>query len=296
MYIPQKNYRITLSFYKYFEIKDTENFKNLLLNIFKYFKVFGRVYIAKEGINAQISILESYLCNMKKRIFLLHPKLENILMNKSLDNSKKSFLTLKIKIRNKIVSDGITDSSFNMYNVGKCLKPIEANEMMLSSDTLIVDIRNSYEYAIGHFKNSINIPENTFREQIKKMVSNLIRFRNKNILMYCTGGIRCEKATAWLKHNGFNKVFYIKGGIINYVRDSKKNKFPMLFKGKNFVFDLRMYEYVTNDIIGICYHCKLPYDIYINCKNSSCNLLFIQCFECSNIYNNYCSLKCLLTI
>ncbi|QTM69196.1 rhodanese-related sulfurtransferase, partial [Buchnera aphidicola (Hormaphis cornu)] len=164
---------------------------------------------------------------------------------------------------------------------------------ILNKNVIIVDVRNSYEYRIGHFKNSINIFANTFREQLHKIVFNLIKFKNKNIIMYCTGGIRCEKATAWLMYHGFNKVFHIKGGIIGYVNHAKKNKLPIFFKGKNFVFDLRMFEKITDDVLGSCYHCKKPYDIYINCKHSKCNLLFIQCLVCKTKYHDYCSLKCL---
>jgi len=294
MYFKQEKNRITVSFYKYFHVKNPETFRVALLDIFKYYQIFGRIYVADEGINAQISIFESNVYNMKKKIALLNPNLKKLLINKSLDNFRVSFLTLKIKVRKQIVSDGIINSSFNIFNVGKRLNAVEVNNMILRPDTILVDIRNSYEHAIGHFKNSINIPENTFRKQIKKIVSRLIDFKNKNILMYCTGGIRCEKATAWLKHHSFNKVFHIKGGIIGYVNDAKKHRLPILFKGKNFVFDLRMYERVTNDIVGECYHCKLPYDTYINCSNSSCNILFIQCQICRNIYNSYCSLKCSL--
>ncbi|BBI01288.1 hypothetical protein BUCNMO_283 [Buchnera aphidicola (Nipponaphis monzeni)] len=289
----QKNNRITVSFYKYFFIADPKILKNTLLCFFKKTKTLGRIYISQEGINAQISVLKNYFLKIKNFIYTLHIALKNVLINISLDNTRQSFVTLKIKVRKNIVNDGIVDINFNPNIVGKYLDASTVNKMFYSNDSIFVDIRNSYEYAIGHFKNSINILSKTFRQQIPKLVPYLNKFKKNNIILYCTGGIRCEKTTAWMLYNHFKNVYHIRGGIIGYVNEAKKNNLSILFKGKNFVFDLRMYETISNDCLGTCLNCKKSYDFYINCKNKKCNLLFIQCPCCFNTLNGYCSLKCM---
>ena len=116
--------------------------------------------------------------------------------------------------------------------------------------------------------------------------------KDRNIIMYCTGGIRCEKASAWMLHNGYKNVFHLEGGIINYVNQTREQSLENHFIGKNFVFDERLGERITDDIISKCHICGSPCDTHHNCANSACHLLFIQCEDCSKKLNNCCSSAC----
>lgn len=284
--------RLTLSFYKYFNIKNPQEYRDKIYENFYKYNVLGRIYIANEGINAQISIPENNYSFIKNFLFQLDSSLNNIRINKSLNN-QKSFWVLSVKVRKKIVSDGIKESFFHPSNVGIYIKSKQVNLMLNDKQTIFVDMRNSYEYAIGHFENAVEIKSLTFREQLQKVIKKMQYAKNKKIVMYCTGGIRCEKATAWMRFNGFKYIYHLEGGIIGYVHDAKKNNLPILFKGKNFVFDYRMSEKISDEIISFCNQCKKPSDIYVNCKNNSCHLLFIQCVQCFKIFNGCCSLQCM---
>ena len=153
-------------------------------------------------------------------------------------------------------------------------------------------MRNHYESEVGKFENASCPDADTFREELKLVIDEYQDTKDKRILMYCTGGIRCEKASAWMKHNGFNEVYHLKGGIINYVNQVKANSLENKFKGVNFVFDQRLHERVSDDVIASCHQCGKPADIHINCANQGCHLLFIQCDECAQKYNHCCSDKC----
>ncbi|ANZ22570.1 sulfurtransferase [Buchnera aphidicola (Diuraphis noxia)] len=284
--------RLTLSFYKYFNILEPQIYRDKIYENFYKYDVLGRVYIAKEGINAQISVPIKNYFFLKKFLYAFDSELNCIRINKSL-SSKKSFWVLSVKVRKKIVSDGINESFFNPKNTGVYIKSKETNIMLNDKETIFVDMRNSYEYAIGHFKNAVEIKSSTFREQLKNVIKIMKYAKEKKIVMYCTGGIRCEKATSWMLFNGFKYVYHIEGGIIGYVHDAKKNNLPILFKGKNFVFDYRMSEKISDDIISSCYQCKNLSDNYVNCKNNICHLLFIQCKNCANIFDGCCSFKCM---
>lgn len=120
--------------------------------------------------------------------------------------------------------------------------------------------------------------------------------KDTTILMYCTGGIRCEKASAYMLHQGFQQVFHLEGGVINYAQKVKEEGLPSLFIGKNFVFDERLGERITNDIIANCHQCGQPADTHTNCKNDGCHLLFIQCASCARIMDGCCSDDCLQTL
>ena len=138
----------------------------------------------------------------------------------------------------------------------------------------------------------MEVPSDTFREQLPMAVEMLKDNKDKNIIMYCTGGIRCEKASAYMLHNGFNNVFHLEGGIINYAKEVKENELESRFIGKNFVFDDRLGERITEDVIAKCHQCGTPADTHTNCKNDSCHLLFIQCEECSKKYDGCCTSEC----
>jgi UPF0176 protein len=222
--------------------------------------------------------------------------LNGVRLNIAVDDDGKSFWVLKIKIREKIVADGIEDPAFNMHTKGKYVDAAGMNELMQQPDTIVIDMRNHYEYEVGHFEKALEIPSDTFREQLPMAVDMMKGNEDKNIIMYCTGGIRCEKASAYMLHKGFKNVFHLEGGIINYARQVKENQLETKFTGKNFVFDERLGERITEDVIASCHQCGKPCDTHTNCKNEGCHLLFIQCPECAEKYQGCCSDACVETI
>ncbi|MCS6820144.1 MAG: rhodanese-related sulfurtransferase [Chitinophagales bacterium] len=283
--------RITLSFYKYAHIPNPELFRNTLYQKLSALEVLGRIYVSKEGINAQISVPEEKFEYFKTYINSLHI-LKGERLNIAIEQSHKSFFVLDIKVRNKIVADGLDDSSFDVTNTGKHLKAKEFNELCERPDSVVVDMRNHYEHEVGHFKGAILPDVDTFREALQKVESILQEHRDKHILLYCTGGIRCEKASAYLKHKGFEKVYQLEGGIIEYARQVKALGLENKFIGKNFVFDERLGERITDDIISSCHQCGKPCDNHTNCANDACHLLFIQCDDCKKKFEGCCSSKC----
>lgn len=283
--------RTTVSFYNYFFIEDTAQFRDQLYKGLEGLNVFGRVYIAHEGINAQVSIPEDNFESFKTFLYSIEG-LNGLRLNIAVDNDGKSFWVLKVKIREKIVADGITDSTFDMAKKGKYVTAHQFNELTSNKDTVVVDMRNHYEYEVGHFENAIEIPSDTFREQLPMAVEMLAADKNKNIIMYCTGGIRCEKASAYMLHRGFKNVFHLEGGIIHYANNVKEQQLPNKFHGKNFVFDDRLGERITEEIISNCHQCGKPSDTHTNCKNEACHLLFIQCSDCSERWQGCCSKTC----
>ncbi len=288
--------RTTVSFYKYFTIAEPQAFRDALYLALTTLNVFGRVYVAHEGINAQISVPASQYECMKQTLYAFDPALDNLRMNIALEDDGKSFWVLRLKVRDRIVADGITDDTFNPGNIGAYLKAAEVNAMLDDPDAVFVDMRNHYEYEVGHFDNALEIPADTFREQLPMSVNMLQSEKDKKIVMYCTGGIRCEKASAWMRHNGFEQVYHIEGGIIEYVRRAREQGLPVRFKGKNFVFDERMGERISQEVIAHCHQCGAPCDNHVNCKNEGCHLLFIQCPSCAEKFNHCCSTQCMATL
>jgi UPF0176 protein len=231
----ETEFRITISFYQYFFIEDPQAFRDELYKGLNELKVFGRIYIATEGINAQVSVPESNFESFKNFLYS-YPSLNGIRLNVAVDDDGKSFWVLKVKLRNKIVADGITDPSFDMANKGKYVNAEEFNQLTADPETVVVDMRNHYEFEVGHFENAIEIPSDTFRDQLPMAAEMLEDKKDKNIIMYCTGGIRCEKASAYMLHRGFKNVFHLEGGIIHYANNVKQKSLDNKFHGKNFVF------------------------------------------------------------
>jgi UPF0176 protein len=198
-----------------------------------------------------------------------------------------------VKVKPKIVADGLDDSSFDVTNTGAYLSAREINEYIDDPDAVVVDMRNAYESEIGHFEGAIKPDVDTFRDELKIIPELLKVHKNKKIALYCTGGIRCEKASAWLKHNGFENVHHLKGGIIDYKHQVEREGLPNRFKGKNFVFDERMGERIGDEIISYCHLCsKEKSDTHYHCKNSACHILFLGCDTCITKKNGYCSYRC----
>jgi UPF0176 protein len=253
--------------------------------------VLGRIYLAEEGINAQISVPDENLEALRTYLYSIEP-LNGLRLNSAVDDDGKSFYVLDIKVRRKIVADGIDDPNFDMANRGRYVNAEQFNELTQDPHTVVIDMRNHYEYEVGHFEHAIEIPSDTFREQLPMAADMMAADKNKNIIMYCTGGIRCEKASAYMLHKGFKNVFHLEGGIINYVNQVKEKALPNKFHGKNFVFDQRLGERVTDEIIAQCHQCGKPADTHVNCVNDACHLLFIQCDECSKEMEGTCSKEC----
>ncbi len=283
--------RTTISFYQYFPIEDPEQFRDELYIHLNALKVFGRIYVAHEGINSQISVPASNFEALKTYLYSIEP-LNGLRLNIAVDDDGKSFWVLKIKVREKIVADGIEDPTFDMANRGKYVNATAFNELTKDPDTIVVDMRNHYEYEVGHFEGAIEVPSDTFREQLPMAADMLKDAKDKNIIMYCTGGIRCEKASAYMLHQGFKNVFHLEGGIINYANQIKDAGLPNKFKGKNFVFDNRLGERITEEIIAKCHQCGKPADTHVNCANEGCHLLFIQCENCKKEWDGCCSKDC----
>lgn len=285
-------HRVTVSFYHYFFIEDTVQFRDELYKGLNALNVFGRIYIANEGINAQASVPQENFEAFKKFLYG-YPALNDLRLNVAVDNDGKSFWVLKIKVRPKIVADGIEDPAFDMANRGKYVDAAAFNELTNDANTIVVDMRNHYEYEVGHFEHAIEIPSDTFREQLPMAADMLADNKDKNIIMYCTGGIRCEKASAYMLHRGFKNVFHLEGGIINYANHVKQQALTNKFHGKNFVFDDRLGERITDEVISKCHQCGEPADTHTNCLNEGCHLLFIQCDECREMNRGCCSQACI---
>lgn len=283
--------RLTLSFYKYWHIADPMQFRDALYATWMQWDVYGRVYIAKEGINAQISLPTAHFETFKQHLYAI-PPLDNVRLNIAIEDDGKSFYKLKIKVREKIVADGLNDETFDVTNKGIHVDAALFNQLAAQPETVIIDMRNHYETEIGHFENAICPDVETFRESLPLIENMLEDKKDKNLLMYCTGGIRCEKASAYFKHKGFKNVFQLDGGIIEYARQVERKGLENKFIGKNFVFDERMAEKITADVISRCHQCGAPCDTHINCANDACHLLFIQCAACAKKYNLCCSTKC----
>ncbi|MDD2314105.1 MAG: rhodanese-related sulfurtransferase [Proteiniphilum sp.] len=284
--------RVTISFYKYFPITHPQQFRDDLYIRFDAMKVFGRVYIAKEGINGQISVPRNNLEAFRTALYGADPALNGIRLNVAVDDDGKSFWVLRMKVRNKVVADGIDDPTFDPSKTGRYLTAREYNEITGQPGTIVVDMRNHYEYEVGHFENAIEVPSDTFREQLPMAVDMLKEYKDSTIVMYCTGGIRCEKASAYMLHNGFRNVCHVEGGILEYVRKAREEHLPMKFIGKNFVFDERLGERISEEVIACCHQCGEPCDTHTNCRNEGCHLLFIQCNRCAAEMNGCCSDDC----
>ncbi|MDB4588720.1 rhodanese-related sulfurtransferase [Flavobacteriaceae bacterium] len=285
--------RLTVSFYKYFKIKNPEDLRNQLFLFWDRIDVLGRIYVANEGINAQLSIpadnFEAFKLHLDTINFL-----KNVRLNIAIEHDLFSFLKLKVKVRDKIVSDGLNDDTFDSSDIGIHVNASEFNSLIEDDNTVVVDMRNHYESEIGHFKNAVTPDVDTFRESLDLIEEDLKDHKEtKNLVMYCTGGIRCEKASAYYKHKGFKNVYQLEGGIINYAREVAAEGIENKFIGKNFVFDQRRAEKISEDVIASCHQCGKPADIHVNCANDGCHLLFIQCDVCKVSMENCCSSGCM---
>ncbi|WP_224488278.1 oxygen-dependent tRNA uridine(34) hydroxylase TrhO [Robertkochia flava] len=284
--------RLTISFYQYHHIQNPDDFRDQLFLEWDALEVLGRIYVAHEGINAQLSLPAENFEAFKKHLDSID-FLEDVRLNIAIEQDNFSFLKLKIKVRDKIVADGLDDASFDVTNKGVHLDAQGFNQILEDPNTVVVDMRNHYESEIGHFRNAITPDVDTFRESLPIIEEDLKEHKeDRNLVMYCTGGIRCEKASAYYKHKGFRNVYQLEGGIINYFRQVQEMGLENKFIGKNFVFDDRRAERISDDVIASCHQCGKPCDTHVNCANDGCHLLFIQCEACAAEMDRCCSDRC----
>ncbi|WP_341216701.1 rhodanese-related sulfurtransferase [uncultured Wocania sp.] len=284
--------RLTLSFYQYAKITNPQEFRDQLFIAWNALDVLGRIYVAHEGINGQLSLPADRFNEFKTHLDTID-FLKGIRLNIAVEQDNMSFLKLKVKVRHKIVADGLNDDTFDVTNKGIHVDADKFNNLIEDDKTILVDMRNHYESEIGHFKNAVTPDVDTFRESLDIIEADLKDHKeDKNLVMYCTGGIRCEKASAYFKHKGFKNVYQLEGGIIEYTRQVNEKHLENKFIGKNFVFDERRAEKISDDVIACCHQCGKPADIHTNCANDACHLLFIQCDACKAEMNNCCSTNC----
>ncbi|PKC05065.1 hypothetical protein RhiirA5_486501 [Rhizophagus irregularis] len=285
----EPNEWMTLSFYSFnLNVQlSLEKLRENMLNKLEEMGLVGRIYIATEGINAQVSCPKEKLEELRKYC-------DEELNLKGTDFNfstyhVKAFRKLNVKIRKQIVADRLESGSYDLSKQPVYLTPEEWHEVLSNSkeSPILIDMRNQYERQVqeciilGYFVNSIRPDVDTFRDSIKAMNEICEGKQNEKIYMYCTGGIRCSKAGAILLSNGFKSVYMLKGGITAYGRFIMENpSIISLYKGRNFTFDKRLGEPITDDIVSQCHSCGKPCGAYTNCRNKTCNLLFIQCEEC----------------
>jgi UPF0176 protein len=263
--------RVTLSFYCYHQLQDPAEFRNFLYLKLAEHRVFGRIYVAAEGINAQISVPEACFEGFREALYSI-PWLDGVRLNIAVDPKAKSFFKLTIKVRPKIVADGLNDDSFDVTRRGKALKAREFNELSAQPDTIIVDMRNHYESEVGYFEGAIRPEVETFREALP-IVEKILE-------------------SAYYLHRGFKNVHMVDGGIIDYARQCQQEGLENKFIGVNFVFDERLGERISPQVVAHCHQCGTPCDTHKNCANDACHLLFIQCPQCAETYHQCCSQAC----
>ncbi len=283
--------RRTVSFYRYVLIEDPKAMRDILFREWSELDCLGRIYVSHEGINAQMNVPEHHWSAFAESVYS-HPEFTDIPFKIAVEDDGKSFLKLAVKVRKNIVADGLPQGHYDVTNVGRHLNAKEWNEAMESGNAIVVDIRNHYESEIGHFENALLPEAETFRDELPEVLEMLKGKEDQKVLLYCTGGIRCEKTSAFLKHHGFKDVNQLHGGIIDYARQIKTESLPNKFKGKNFVFDERLGESISGEVIARCHQCGETCDVHVNCANKDCNLLFIQCAGCANKMEGCCSDEC----
>lgn len=282
--------RKTVSFYKYFQIVDPHAYRDQLYKDWEAFGCLGRIYLANEGINAQMSVpLDNW--NAWVEYLYADTNLTNVPLKVAVEDDGRSFYKLKIKVRSKILADGLDDSTFNPWNTGKHLSAEEMNQA-IEQGAIVIDMRNHYESEVGHFQGAITPDADTFRQELKMVEEMLEGKQDQKVVMYCTGGIRCEKASAYFKYKGFKDVNQLRGGIIEYAHQVNEHKLENKYIGKNFVFDERLGERISDEVIAHCHQCGAPCDTHTNCANVECHLLFIQCDSCKAVYDACCSDDC----
>ena len=278
-----------ISFYKYVDLDNPTSLRDEHFTLCSSLNLRGRIFIGNDGINGTASGEDSAIEKYKKAL-LSNPAFHDISF-KEQAVSDHVFDKLIVRSRKKIVNFPF---SVDLDYTGKKLSPFEFKQLMESNeDFVLIDARNTYETKIGKFHGAVDLGIETFREFPEKL-SELEGFRNKKIVMYCTGGIRCEKASAFLKQQGFKDVSQLDGGILHY-NEVIPNSY---FEGECFVFDNRMSVPINTGedvkIISFCEHCGKTTPRSIDCCNNTCNRIFVCCGDCEKRMNSGCSEYCSL--
>jgi predicted sulfurtransferase len=278
-----------LIFYKYVHIEFPKRAMKWQQQICTDLGLTGRIILGHEGINGTVGGTDE-ACERYKEIMAKHPIFNDIDFKESAGGAD-CFSKLQIKIKNEIVNLGLDPATVSPKDGGQHLTADQVHELLQNrpDDFVLLDTRNDFEWAIGKFTESVTPEIKNFREFPDYIEKNLEQFKDKQVLMVCTAGIRCERATAVLQQKGVaKKVFQIRGGIHRYVE-----QFPEgFFRGKNYVFDNRIAIKVNDDVLGSCYLCTKQCDSYTNCLNAECNRHFISCAPCEQAYNSTCSDRC----
>jgi predicted sulfurtransferase len=276
-------------FYKFVTVENPNDIMLWQKELCQSLQLKGRVLIAHHGINAtlggSIEEVEEYKKEMQN-----HPLFADIDFKES-PGGAESFPRLRVAVRKSVINMGIDYDAAYVADCGTHLTPAQTHEMITnkSDDLVILDARNNYEAAIGKFEDAITPDIKNFRDFPAYVDAHLDAFKDKKVLMYCTGGIRCEPASAYLKQQGIAKeVYQILGGIHRYTEEYPDG----FFRGKNYVFDGRVAMPITQEVLSRCEYCPTVCDEYRNCMNADCNKLFICCDECIANLKNTCSAVC----
>jgi UPF0176 protein len=286
-----KDYRILL-FYKYVPIADAEAFTAEHLQYCKDLGIKGRILIAEEGINGTLSgSIEQ--TNSYMEAMHAHPLFTDLLFK--IDESEgHAFKKLFVRHKQELVTLRYDKKLNPNVDGGERLKPKQFHEYLQRDDVLILDGRSNYEYDLGHFRNAVKPDLETFREFPDWIRNNLAEHKDKPVLTYCTGGIRCEMLTAVLKNEGFQNVFQLDGGIVTYGQDPEVQ--GRGFDGNCYVFDERVSVRINQTdehvLVGKCHHCGTPTDRYVNCTDDTCHLQHLSCESCESEKKGYCSTEC----
>ena len=286
----KKPYRVLL-YYKFTKISDPETYANEHKAFCQSLHLKGRILLAEEGINGTLSgtieETDRYMTRMKE-----DPRFSDMVF-KIHEEERNAFRKLYVKARKSIITLKEEDDVNPREKVGTYLKPSEWYEMLKKEDVIILDGRNGYEYDIGHFRGAIRPDITNFKEFPKWIEENLSEHKDKKIIAYCTGGIRCEKLTGVLLNQGFQDVYHLEGGIVTYGQDEETR--GRLWDGKCYVFDDRICVPINQEeeiIVSKCVHCGALTDRYINCTNDDCHLQHIACPACEKEKEGFCSAAC----
>lgn len=278
-----------LLYYKYVELPEPGAILKWQQRLCKKLGLTGRIIIATEGINGtvggSVEATQAYIDAMEE-----HYSFGGI-DYKEAPGDETYFPRMRVVVKDEIVRLGVDSKKVTTKDGGKHLKPKEAHELLNNApeDLVILDTRNNYESRIGTFTGSLTPDIKTFRELPEYIDKNLDAFKNKKVLMHCTGGVRCERATAYLQQKGVAKEIYqIEGGIQRYIEAYPDGH----FRGSNYVFDGRIAERINEDILSECDLCAIPCDTYTNCVNVECNAQFLACPTCVVQFEECCSQKC----
>lgn len=280
----------TLLYYCYSRIENAEQFASDHLRFCKSLNLAGRIIVADEGLNGTVSgTAES--CKIYMDTLHDDPRFAKIDF-KTDDVDEPSFLKMHCRYKAEIVHSGLRDPQIidPEKKTGIHLEADEFIRMKDEEDVVILDVRSDYEHSIGRFKNAVTLDIENFRDFPKK-INELAKYKDKKIITYCTGGIKCEKASALLLHEGFENVYQLHGGIIKYGKEAGGKD----FEGKCYVFDNRVavdVNTVNPVVISTCRNCGKHTTKMINCANPECNEHFTQCDECGTRLEGACSEEC----